>query len=66
MNIIIRTISKTDYIIEMKEQDIINLNEIIINIMENDIYNFIDIYGYEYFINTKYIEGIKIETRKEK
>lgn len=61
MNLIIRTISKTDYIIKTKEQDIIDLNTKIKNIMESKIFNFKDAFGNEYYINTQQIEGFKIE-----
>ena len=60
MNFIIRTISNTDYIIETKEEKIIDLNTKIMNIMDSKIFNFIDSKGNEYYINTQYIEGIRI------
>lgn len=61
MYFIIRTISKTDYVIKTNEQDIIDLNTKIKNIMDSNIFNFIDNDGNEYYINTKYIEGFRIE-----
>lgn len=62
MYFIIRTISKTDYIIKVEEnkQDIIDFDELITNIMSSKIYNFKDKNNYEYYINTQHIEGFKI------
>lgn len=63
MYCIIRTISKKDYVIDI-ENEIecgISIKEYIKDIMSNDLFEFTAINGYEYFINTKYIEGFKIE-----
>lgn len=59
MYFIIRTISKTDYVTKIKNE--INIENHIKEIMESKIYHIIDDKGHEYYINTQYIEGFKIE-----